>query len=56
MKFFIKKEDCWIGLFWKTEPKRDELFVFMETTYYLCLLPCLVLSWKTEKYHMGRLS
>lgn len=44
------KEDKWIGLFHKTETiVQGWTLKYPRTTWYLCLLPCLPIIWKTHK-------
>lgn len=52
MKIKFVPQDFWIGLYWKTEIENytcachagQKGFI---TTWYLCLIPCLPIIWKT---------
>lgn len=51
MKIKFVPEDCWIGLYWKSEfqQERDSQNPtdwLLLTTYYLCLVPCFPIIWK----------
>lgn len=44
-------QDCWIGLYWKTEqrPGPDTVYgnrIWLTRTYYLCLIPCFPIIWR----------
>jgi hypothetical protein len=41
------KQDCWIGLYWKTETLGLEQAKLHHTTWYLCLVPCFPIIWET---------
>lgn len=45
MKIQFVKQDCWIGLFWKT----TAYVTYHQTTYYLCVLPCFPIIWHGRK-------
>lgn len=49
MKMAFVKQDCWIGLYWKTIPVRRNLQgpYVDRTTWYLCLIPCFPIIWET---------
>ena len=54
MKIKFVKQNFWIGLYWKTEPPNIICTGFMQLdevvdrTFYLCLIPCFPIIWKTR--------
>lgn len=50
MKIKLVPQDCWIGLYWKTNSGAEGFsYKHYTTTWYLCLIPCLPFIWKTTK-------
>ena len=42
IKIEFKLEDFWIGVFWKREPRWDELrFLGKDLHIWICIIPCL---------------
>ena len=48
MKIKIVKQDCWLGLYWKTVNQMSPV-VGLSTTWYLCVVPCCPIIWTTFK-------
>jgi hypothetical protein len=46
MKIKFVPQDCWIGLYWKSE---FDLNCSLFTTWYICIIPCFPIIFKTYK-------
>lgn len=49
MKIKFVPQDCWIGLYWKTNLATEQ-DPTNATTWYLCIIPCLPIIWTTYKF------
>lgn len=46
MKIKFVPQDCWIGLYWKTEDLTELIRpALIQRTFYLCLIPMFPITW-----------